>query len=109
MYLCLLRVYLQSGQEAGHPAPKSTGSAEGGGAADGGEGEVGGLDEAVSLLERHFARVDPVKVMALLPPEVPVSKFLPFLSSAVRHAEARRRNNQVSFVLYVCVCLFGVS
>lgn len=90
MYLSLLRVYLQS-----------TGRLEGGGAADRGEGEVGGLDEAVSLLERHFARVDPVKVMALLPPEVPVSKFLPFLSSAVRHTEAKRRDNQVS--LGMCV------
>ncbi|CAM9684429.1 unnamed protein product [Pylaiella littoralis] len=84
VYLSLLRVYLQS-----------TGRLEGGGAADRGEGEVGGLDEAVSFLERHFARVDPVKVMALLPPEVPVSKFLPFLSSAVRHTEAKRRDNQV--------------
>lgn len=101
MYLCLLRVYLQGRQEGGNRAPKTTGSSpvpkapDAGDPAGGGEDEVGGLDEAISLLERHFGRVDPVQVMALLPPDVPVSKLLPFLSSAVRHAEARRRNNQV--------------
>ena len=101
VYLCLLRVYLQTPQDAGHPATKTPGSppalktSDGSGAAGGGEGEVGGLDEAISLLERHFSRVDPVQVMTLLPPDVPVSKLLPFLSSAVRHAEAKRRNNQV--------------
>ncbi len=73
--------------------------------AGGGEDEVGGLDEAISLLERHFARVDPVQVMALLPPDVPVSKLLRFLSSAVRHAEARRRNNQVCARIDVCLSL----
>eukprot|EP00903_Cladosiphon_okamuranus_P017098 g15754.t1 len=101
VYLGLLRIYLQAPQEAGHPAPKNPGSpaalkaSDGGGAAGGGEGQVGGLDEAISLLERHFARIDPVQVMTLLPPDVPVSKLLPFLSSAVRHSEAKRRNNQV--------------
>lgn len=110
VYLCLLRVYLQSQQEAGHPAPKTTGSPPPPpSASDGGEqGEVGGVDEAISLLERHFARVDPVQVMALLPPDVPVSKLVPFLSSAVRHAETKRRNNQVGTyiacvrVLFLC-------
>lgn len=113
VYLCLLRVYLQAPQEAGHPAPKNTGSpaalkaSDGGGAAGGGEGQVGGLDEAISLLERHFTRVDPVQVMTLLPPDVPVSKLLPFLSSAVRHSEAKRRNNQVQACVraYVVVCV----
>eukprot|EP00752_Nemacystus_decipiens_P012161 g10780.t1 len=100
VYLCLLRVYLQSLQEAGHSASTKSGTAPAldvsdGGGAGGAEGEVGGLDEAISLIERHFARVDPVQVMTLLPPDVPVSKLLPFLSSAVRHSEATRRNNQV--------------
>lgn len=95
VYLCLLRVYLQG------RAPKAAGSSpllkapDAEDPAGGGEDEVGGLDEAISLLERHFARVDPVQVMALLPPDVPVAKLLRFLSSAVRHTEARRRNNQV--------------
>ncbi|CAN0429805.1 unnamed protein product, partial [Hapterophycus canaliculatus] len=101
VYLCLLRVYLHSRREAGNPAPKipsspATGKApDEGDAVSGGGGEGGGLEEAVSLLKRYFSRVDPVKAMALLPPEVPVSKVMPFLSSAVRHAEARRRDNQV--------------
>ncbi|CAN0554126.1 unnamed protein product, partial [Ectocarpus sp. 12 AP-2014] len=101
VYLCLLKVYLQSQNKAGghHPAQRKAGSASSLKASDDGVAavgdEVGGLDEAVSLLERHFSRVDPVKVMALLPPSVPVAKFVPFLSSAVRHAEARRRSNQV--------------
>ncbi|CAN0545787.1 unnamed protein product [Ectocarpus sp. 12 AP-2014] len=105
VYLCLLKVYLQSQNKAGghHPAQRKAGSASSLKASDDGVAavgdEVGGLDEAVSLLERHFSRVDPVKVMALLPPSVPVAKFVPFLSSAVRHAEARRRSNQVTHQL----------
>ncbi|CAM9493957.1 unnamed protein product [Scytosiphon promiscuus] len=101
VYLCLLRVYLHSRREAGNPVTKIPSSpsagkvSEEGDAVGGGGGEVGGLEEAVSLLERYFCRVDPVKAMALLPPEVPVCKVVPFLSSAVRHAEARRRDNQV--------------
>ncbi|CAM9318128.1 unnamed protein product, partial [Laminaria digitata] len=109
VYLCLLRVYLRSGDEARNSSAKSTGSAtsppsapdassngsgEGGGGGGGRGSPIGGLDDAVSLLERHFSRVDPVKVMALLPPDVSVKKLLPFLGSAVRHAEARRHNNQ---------------
>lgn len=61
----------------------------------GNEETVGGLDDAVSLLERHFARVDPVQAMSLLPPEVPVQKLMTFLGSSIRHADARRRNSQV--------------
>lgn len=44
--------------------------------------------------------------MTLLPPDVPVSKLLPFLSSAVRHTEAMRRNNQVHVMR---ACVIGVS
>lgn len=101
VYLGLLKVYLQGQNKPGghHPAQRKAGSPSSLKASDDGVAavgeEVGGLDEAVSLLERHFSRVDPVKVMALLPPSVPVSKLVPFLSSAVRHAEARRRSNQV--------------
>ena len=106
MYLCLLRVYLRPGEDASDSsagsaaAPPSAPDASsnggtGGGSGGGGRGSpIGGLDDAVSLLERHFSRVDPVKAMALLPPDVPVKKLLSFLGSAVRHAEARRRNNQ---------------
>ncbi|CBJ28092.1 conserved unknown protein [Ectocarpus siliculosus] len=105
VYLFLLKVYLQGQNKAGghHPAQSKAGSPSSLKVSDDGVAavgeEVGGLDEAVSLLERHFSRVDPVKVMALLPPSVPVSKLVPFLSSAVRHAEARRRSNQVTHQL----------
>ncbi|CAN0537980.1 unnamed protein product, partial [Ectocarpus sp. 8 AP-2014] len=90
VYLCLLKVYLQGQNKAGghQPAQRKAGSPSSLKASDDGVAavgeEVGDLDEAVSLLERHFSRVDPVKVMALLPPSVPVSKLVPFLSSAVR-------------------------
>lgn len=114
VYLCLLRVYLQSRRDPGTPGPKVPSSPAAGKVSDegdavggGGEG-VGGLEEAVSLLERYFSRVDPVKAMALLPPEVPVSKVVPFLSSAVRHAEARRRDNQVCLGRGVCFASVNV-
>lgn len=45
-----------------------------------------------------------LEVMSLLPPDLPVKTLAPFLSSAVRHAEARRRSNQVCMCMYYCSC-----
>lgn len=107
VYLSLLKVYLRREQEGTTPAGSSysvkknvdvsdrVGGGGSGGSHNVGSGGDSDLDEAVSLLERHFSRVDPVKVMSLLPPDVPVKKLVRFLGSAVRHAEARRRSSQV--------------
>lgn len=100
VYLCLLRVYLSDGgkdeasvNDSSTPPDKAGSSATVASTAS--AGNVGGLDDAISLLERHFARVDPVQVMALLPPDVSVKKLMPFLGSAVKHVEAQKRSNQV--------------
>lgn len=54
VYLCLLKVYLQKGTKDDDASAAASTSTSG--------GVVGGLGDAVSLLERHFTRVDPVKV-----------------------------------------------
>ena len=72
----------------------------GGGGAEA-EAEAARVDDAVSLIERHFARVDPVQTMALFPPDVPVNKLMAFLGASITHTDARRRNSQVYYIYYI--------
>ncbi|CAM9544144.1 unnamed protein product [Discosporangium mesarthrocarpum] len=97
VYVSLLKVYLSQANSREGNAESSGGNkrlvGETGG--EGGGKEVDGLDAAISLLERHFPRLDPLKVLTLLPPDIAVSRLQPFLSSAIVHADSQRRAKQI--------------
>jgi len=59
------------------------------------DGAAADMDAAVSLLSRHFTRINPVKVLAALPPATPLLRLAPYLGKAMRHLESQRRSMQV--------------
>jgi hypothetical protein len=73
VYLDLVRVYLDDDIDGASPD----------------------MNAVVSLLNRHFTRINPVKVLANLPPSTPLAMLTPFLGKAMRHLESQRRTMQV--------------
>jgi hypothetical protein len=53
------------------------------------------LNAVVKVLNKHFNRVHPVKVLAVVPPSTPLVLLAPFLSKAMRHLDSQRRGTQV--------------
>ncbi len=113
MYLHLLRVYLRPPDGGGAGSSAGSSSSAGGGsgaaaaaggaaaAAGAGAGGSGGVEQALvgpalSLLSRHYDRIDAAQALALLPNDTPIHELLPFFEAVLSRNRTLRRNNQVS-------------
>ena len=74
VYLDLLAVYLET---------------------DGGVPSGEPLRQALNLLEKHFARLDPIRAIRLLPRGLPLGEILGFLRKALRFSWSECRRQQV--------------
>ncbi len=83
VYICLLQVYMSKEGRNGGP----------GGGRKGREEE---LQPVLDILTQFYDRIDPVKAMNLLPPDLPLVKLQPFLTATLRHHESHRCMAQVT-------------
>ncbi len=79
VYICLLQVYMSKERRNGP-----------GGSGVGGRKEREDLQPVLDILTQFYDRIDPVKAMNLLPPDLPLVKLQPFLTATLRHHESRR-------------------
>ncbi len=83
VYICLLQVYMSKERRNGP-----------GGSV--GRKEREELQPVLDILTQFYDRIDPVKAMNLLPPDLPLVKLQPFLTATLRHHESRRCMAQVT-------------
>ena len=57
--------------------------------------------QALSLMSRHFERVEAPRALEVLPPSTPLKSLLPFFESAMRQNSELRKTLQVP--LYICI------
>jgi hypothetical protein len=88
VYLSLLRAYLRR-----PPGARARRALDRGDSATGKSASQ--IRDAVELLERHHARIDPVRALELLPKTATVKALEPYLRATLRSNASRHRRNQV--------------
>ncbi|XP_055309525.1 vam6/Vps39-like protein [Sitodiplosis mosellana] len=53
------------------------------------------VEAVLELLEHHAIKLNPFRVLQILPNDIPIVRLRPFLETALHHSLERRRNNQL--------------
>ncbi|CAG2105091.1 unnamed protein product, partial [Medioppia subpectinata] len=59
------------------------------------KGDEDNIEAAIQLLSRHSTKIDPLRVVKLLPPSVPVLAIRHFLHSTTEHLLQERHTKQI--------------
>jgi hypothetical protein len=63
------------------------------------EGAEPDVESVISLLSRYFSRINPVRALQELPPNMPLALLAPYLGKTMRHLESQRRAMLVKYGL----------